>query len=951
LSEITTQITDHCLELISKQAQKALDTAPDYLTALADQTSYSEERTLYLDTMHELSFARKKVTDKFNSEMLKPFEVLSTGEIPEEFKRKGGVILNVTGADDLEEKLALETMLNKSHAKAELTLHNVERSLNAIMGDDWVKRHYNPIDPEYIIRAWVSAVHEMDLTAKGNLAMYGVLDSQLLNKLSAIYETVGKFVESLPRSRRKHLDEAKQSSRDQSSSAADEREDFETMFGDIDSTQPDINFTSQGLEQDYDDNEEPPEAIRTESLLGVLERLQHDRTLDNSDYYSSSYLLDSRKLLEDSHATPEGVINPWTVGQINDDVIDMSRLMFSFIMDDYNLPDDIRFHVSRLQIPYLKLGLNDKTMFQSREHPARLLLMNLTQSIDAWDPSHSGGLDMLLEEVIRVIDEILATYKSNSNVFALIQKRFSAFLNGESHVDEGLQERKKTRETQTARADNAKLYIEATLSDICDDKRIPPIIEKILSDYWSKVLFLEYLKDGEDTEAYQTLLETTHILVDSVQEKFSEQSRKEMAKSLPGLIKRVKQGLNTISVASFESVDLFRELQQCHMEVLKERPETHESAEFEVSDDEYDEFREQSSQQVWNRDMIEASMLEENIERSISMSNSDPYAFEDNPNIIKDHNNDLQDATVAKAARERQIIDDELKEAREAYEKALEDHKQKKQQEVALSDKGSEEDDGDDFMSMFFSDPEFEQKQSAALRNGDESKTSEKSATNADEMDEFGSELDLDLLTDLDNNNVEVNDDEIDSLFADSDDNIMSETSSDKLIKDAEELEDISSEPYADLDTQDVEEIELAAFVEPNTSEQSPAQSTEQEMMLKGRAKGALDDDNANQSTSDELGHDIVEELIERLKVGLWVDLYHADGQKVRAKIMAIVPTVGKYIFGDRSGKKLADFNRKSLHEAIQSRRIIISEEDTVYDKTLESVIANLRVMKKAEDD
>ena len=66
---------------------------------------------------------------------------------------------------------------------------------------------------------------------------------------------------------------------------------------------------------------------------------------------------------------------------------------------------------------------------------------------------------------------------------------------------------------------------------------------------------------------------------------------------------------------------------------------------------------------------------------------------------------------------------------------------------------------------------------------------------------------------------------------------------------------------------------------------------------------------------------------------------------------MAIVPTVGKYIFGNNAGKKIADYNRESLAEALRTGTIRVTEDDNAFDKTLESVIANLRVLKKAEDD
>ena len=121
--------------------------------------------------------------------------------------------------------------------------------------------------------------------------------------------------------------------------------------------------------------------------------------------------------------------------------------------------------------------------------------------------------------------------------------------------------------------------------------------------------------------------------------------------------------------------------------------------------------------------------------------------------------------------------------------------------------------------------------------------------------------------------------------------------------------------------------------------------SAEDSEELDGRAQGALTEEFSD------LGDEQVTELIDRLRVGLWVDVYSANGNKVRAKIMAIVPSVGKYIFGDRGGRKLGDYNKQSLADALRTGQLRVSDEDNVFDKTLESVIANLRVMKKAEDD
>jgi hypothetical protein len=929
LSDVTIQITEYCLELISKQANSALDEAPDFLTLLADQTGLPEERTMYLDAMHELNFARKKVFATISDKLRKPFDVLIHGEIPPEFARSGGVIKNVTGATELEEKLALETMLNKSRAKSEIQLQNVARSLNTLMGNDWVKRHYNPMDPEYIIRAWVAGVQEMQLHPKGNLGLYGVLDSLLLNKLPAVYEAIGRYIEGVIE--RGVTPSPRASTMDSQSTVTDET-DFESMFGDIDAASPEMGLDYTGtsaVSSDQPDTEE-----RTAELVEVISRLQKDRSLDDSEYYASNYQMDLRRLLEDQKITPDGAINPWTIGQVNDDVIDMTSLMFGFIMDDYNLPDDIRFHISRLQLPYLKLGLLDKSLFQIKDHPGRQLLMDLSQAINTWDPGHSSGLDKLITEMIRVIDSILESFDTNTKIFVLTQQQFRSFLEGDEHIDAGLQERKEKRDTQFKRADNARLHIEATLADMCNKKRIPPIVEKILDEYWSKVLFLEYLKEGDEGQDYLDLLETAQILVDSVQPKANEDERKSMAKILPIIIKRLKAGLNTISVASFESVDLFRELQHCHMEVLRERPENQPAHDFEVSDEDFEAFQEQQTSVdiPWDRQAIEASMLEENIERSITLSVTDTSHFEDNPNIIRQTTKpEITEAAVTKAERERQIIDDELREAREAYELALQEHQAKKKAEAEQQGETVEE---DDFMAMFFQDPDFEKKQSDALKNKDPSdnrSATPDSSAGGDEMDAFGSDLDQDAFSAMDSDDAPLTSDEVDFLEQE-----MVRNHS-KPIQSASTEQNTNAAAPAPSEPKSTVVAEPAATV--SESVDSPVD------VAAGRAKGAIE-----QSTH-RLRDDKVEELIERLKVGLWVDLYHADGSRVRAKIMAIVPTVGKYIFGDRAGKKLADYNRDGLYEAIKTGRIRLSEVDTAYDKTLESVIANLRVMKKAEDD
>ena len=894
--------------LIEAQVNSALKKAPVFLDELSEETDHPHDAETYQDTKHELSFNTKKVAERFLSSYGEAFDALISNTLS---KRPGGGGVDtssISGAAELEEKLALETMISKAKSRTEMQVHNITRHLNSIMGDDWSRQHDNPFDPEHLVLAWLRSMHVMQLQSKGNLAMFSLFDSEVLKVLPKLYDKVGDFLEDLPKQK------SGGSQPRQKRQEVDDFADYEAAFGDGVDSSTVADPADAGREVDYD-SEPPPERL-TKELVELLDKLQANRDLDDSQFYDGSYELDFRGLLDSYNAAPEGEVNPWTIGQINDDVVDMTGLLFSYIMEDANLPDDIRYHIARLQIPYLKIGLLDKSMFASREHPARLLLNNLSQAIANWDPTHPGGLDLLLQETINVINYVIEHFEHDITILSELNDNFSAFLAGDQHLTAEMLERKQKTESKTEQTDNARVIIEGQLQDICTGKRIPPIINRILEEHWAKVLFLEYMKNKDESPKYHEYIETAVMLVDSVQPKRDEDSRKQMSKSLPSLVKRIKQGLESISLTTFDSTEVLKELQECHMLVLKEKAEDYAEEDFEVTESEYQEFIEEQNTPVeWNREELESALLEERIERSLNQTSISPDAFDNNPNVMRgSRRSTSNDPEVNQAAREREIIDNELKEAREAYERALQEHQAQKAQTKQSSGAGAAADDGDDFMTNFFQDPAYLEKQYSPDK--DKSAESELGFEIPEAQPEQRDAVEPKQADDFD-------------IFSE-----LEQTSAFPVQPEPYEVEvERIEKKRAPID--DMPDAELKGEALPDNSEE-----------VAGRAGAALDTEPFN-----DLDDDKVSELIGRLKVGLWVDLVNESGQSVRAKIMAIVPTVGKYIFGDRSGRKLADFNKETLADALRTGKIRVSEDENVFDKTLESVISNLRVMKKAKDE
>lgn len=82
------------------------------------------------------------------------------------------------------------------------------------------------------------------------------------------------------------------------------------------------------------------------------------------------------------------------------------------------------------------------------------------------------------------------------------------------------------------------------------------------------------------------------------------------------------------------------------------------------------------------------------------------------------------------------------------------------------------------------------------------------------------------------------------------------------------------------------------------------------------------------------------------LRVGSWIELIR-DGGKIRCKLAAFIKATGKYIFVNRSGAKVAEYQREDLAAALAAEEITMLDDGLIFDRALESIIDNLRSSRK----
>jgi len=89
-------------------------------------------------------------------------------------------------------------------------------------------------------------------------------------------------------------------------------------------------------------------------------------------------------------------------------------------------------------------------------------------------------------------------------------------------------------------------------------------------------------------------------------------------------------------------------------------------------------------------------------------------------------------------------------------------------------------------------------------------------------------------------------------------------------------------------------------------------------------------------------------ERLAALDFGTWFELDDSSGQRVRGKLTARLNRGMRFIFVNRAGFKVGERQRDQLIEELKSGRSAILDDNELFDRALESVVANLREMRAA---
>ena len=258
-------------------------------------------------------------------------------------------------------------------------------------------------------------------------------------------------------------------------------------------------------------------------------------------------------------------------GKLDHMVIDVVGSLFDQILSDSRVPPQMAREIARLQLPVLRVALNDASFFSTRRHPVRRFVNRIASLACAFDDFNDGPGAQFLARVRKLVDEIV------EGDFDQIELYAAKVVELENYIAEQTEgEVEKTGTVATLDAKESELRVQQRymlqLRSALGPLSLPAYLQDFLAQVWSQALVLAVRREGAESDRATRYRRVGTDLVMSVQPKGSPAFRKKFLMQLPPLMKDLNEGMKLIGWPQAAQKEFFGKLLPAHAESLKGQP-------------------------------------------------------------------------------------------------------------------------------------------------------------------------------------------------------------------------------------------------------------------------------------------------------------------------------------------------------------------------------------------
>lgn len=258
-------------------------------------------------------------------------------------------------------------------------------------------------------------------------------------------------------------------------------------------------------------------------------------------------------------------------GKLDHMVIDVVGSLFDQILSDPRVPPQMARQIARLQLPVLRVAMNDPSFFSSRRHPVRRFVNRIASLACPFDDFDEDPGKQFLVRVKGLVQEIVEGDFDQIDIYTVKLDELEQFIGQQTQGAVQASPAAATLETKESELRIQQRYM-LQLAAALKPISLPPYLRDFLSQVWSQALVLAVRRDGPASDRFKRFKHVGRDLVMSVQPKGAPMLRKKFLMQLPQLMKDLNEGMAMIGWPAEAQKSFFAQLLPAHAESLKATP-------------------------------------------------------------------------------------------------------------------------------------------------------------------------------------------------------------------------------------------------------------------------------------------------------------------------------------------------------------------------------------------
>jgi hypothetical protein len=227
--------------------------------------------------------------------------------------------------------------------------------------------------------------------------------------------------------------------------------------------------------------------------------------------------------------------------------IEIVALMFQAILAEDRIPPGIRVWFARLQMPVLRVALEDPDFLGTTTHPARMLIDRMGSCVMGFDSSdvHGKPMELEIKRIVQVVEQYPETGKK---VYQIVYEEFQKFL-AKFLTEKGGAKKVVSVAQQVEQKETLTIQYTIEMRNMLKDMPVRDEIRDFLFKVWAEVLAVAAVRKGPQHAETLSLKKSATDLVWAASAKPNRADRARVIQDLPNLLLRLRTGMTLLAIS------------------------------------------------------------------------------------------------------------------------------------------------------------------------------------------------------------------------------------------------------------------------------------------------------------------------------------------------------------------------------------------------------------------